>query len=590
MDFNAFGSTSGKSSMRRKQSNSLLQAFGKSSSSASSSRQSAIPLPSSSSTASASTYRPESHGASSLPGSVQSTPLTAGTSTFNHDEIYSPSFGSGGGSGGGTGIGPGSENHHYSDTMSLNSRAPSSYTYNPHQHNAYGLGISSLPNQHAQQQPHHGGRSISANYALSMSNKDRIHSSKDKDRDKDKDGQERSIRRPEDVFRLVRERIMSWSYMGEWYQGDTHWLNTVRIPRSTLEQCIGPKQLETRARNFYILGISLSALFDIPSSNEFLKALIKLLDEWEGFSDSSGGKGVKNLFRGQRNNRKVTAGGTVMSDFASGMDTTESYLMNVNMPFTPDFYQTHSTLCSIIRDIYKKLLGMFLPSSSTSMPSTLSNSHSNSLLHPSTIIQSAPLEIPFGHMNVNVGPTPKSPAASIATATFSNQQHQAQVTSPISEGHSITGSQGYFVDALQLFIAGDLPSDRTLVGDGQKTTPQIVEMFGKADTKLKKQFSILLREGDTLARKVLDDELAMILNSLNPGSESMNFDLNAALIGSGNGWYNTASASNSNSNPYSKFVGSGTVGTSSGHGHGYGYGGLQGLIEEDRRERDFGTI
>ncbi|WVW79092.1 hypothetical protein I302_101056 [Kwoniella bestiolae CBS 10118] len=549
MDFNALGSISGKSSMRRK---SLLQAFGKSSSS-SSSRQSAIPLPPSSS----SSYHQGSAGPNSLPGSANSTPLTSTTSTFNHDELYSPS-----------------PEYHPSDTMSLASRTTASHA----PPSAYGLGISNpITHGHSAHGHGHGAhpRSTSANYSI---------------KEKQSGDKERTIRRPEDVFRLVRERIISWSYLGEWYTGDTHWLNTVRIPRSTLEHSIGPKQLENRARNFYILGISLSSLFDIPSSNEFLKALLKLLDEWETFSDSGGGKGVKNLFRGQRNNRKVTAGGTVMSDFATGMDSTESYLLNVNMPFIPDFYQTHSTICSIIRDIYKKLLGMFLPSppsaslSSNAIP-TFNNS---SLLHQSTIIQSAPLDTPFGMGNL--GPTPKSPAASIITATFAN--HQSQVTSPTSEGGH--GHGGYFGgtaqpqsqgqsfsspvpqgDALQLFIAGDLPSDRTLVGDGQKLTPQIVEMFGKVDTKLKKQFSLLLREGDTLARKVLDDELSIILQSLNPGSQSLNFDYKAAVVGSGNGWIN--SSSNTASNGYMQ----GTVS---------GYGGLQGLIGDDKRERDFGTI
>ncbi|KAK6904542.1 hypothetical protein I203_105357 [Kwoniella mangroviensis CBS 8507] len=553
MDFNALGSISGKSSMRRK---SLLQAFGKSSSSSSSSRQSAIPLPSSS------TYTSGGGGGGgggSLPGSAQSTPLTSTTSTFNHDEIYSPSFS------------PEYQNHpHYhADTISLASRTTASHTHGPGP-GTYGLG-GGYPHGHG----HGGGRSTSANYSI-------------KEKNTNNEKGERNIKRPEDVFRLVRERIIGWSYLGEWYQGDTHWLNTVRIPRSTLESSIGPKQLESRARNFHILGISLSSLFDIPSSNEFLKALLKLLDEWETFSDSGGGKGVKNLFRGQRNNRKVTAGGTVMSDFASGMDSAETYLLNVNMPFIPDFYQTHSTLCSIIRDIYKKLLGMFLPSppSGNFIPPPFTNS---SLLHPSTIIQSAPLEIPFGMGNL--GPTPKSPAASIITATFANQQ--SQVTSPTSEGgHGHVTS--YFGgtaqphtqqftspppqgDALQLFIAGELPSDRTLVGDGQKLTPQIVDMFSKVDTKLKKQFSSLLREGDTLARKVLDDELQIIMQSLNPGSKSFKFDLNAAVIGSGNGWINSASNPSHNNSGYMQ----GTIS---------GYGGLQGLIEEDRKERDFGTI
>lgn len=27
------------------------------------------------------------------------------------------------------------------------------------------------------------------------------------------------IRRPDDVFRVVKERLFSWSYMMQWYQG-----------------------------------------------------------------------------------------------------------------------------------------------------------------------------------------------------------------------------------------------------------------------------------------------------------------------------------------------------------------------------------
>lgn len=50
---------------------------------------------------------------------------------------------------------------------------------------------------------------------------------------------------------------------------------------------LGYKHLETRARNYYALGISLSALFDIPASGDFLRALIKLLEEWESFCEGS---------------------------------------------------------------------------------------------------------------------------------------------------------------------------------------------------------------------------------------------------------------------------------------------------------------
>ncbi|WVQ93379.1 hypothetical protein IAU59_000448 [Kwoniella sp. CBS 9459] len=579
MDFNALSSMSGKSSMRRK---SLLQAFGKPSSS---SRQSAIPLPS-----------------NSAPNSTQTTPLTATTSTFAQDELYSPS-------------------PEY-DTMSLSSRTASIGTFghsyphpvshsnqhpygpNPSQSQSQGYAPSySHPHTHTHGQyygiglggpagsgssshghGHGGGRSLSANYSI---------------KEKGKDNGALVLRRPEDVFRLVRERMLSWSYMMEWYQGDTHWLNTVRIPRQTVESVIGPKSLESRARNYYILGISLSALFDIPSSGEFLKALLRLLDDWESWAEGSGGKGVKNLFRGQRNARKVTAGGSIMFDFAAGMDGAESYLLNVNLPFTPDFYQTHSSICSIIRDIYKKLLSMFLPPAQ-SASSSLPHSTSNSLHHPSTVIHSAPLDNAFASM-VGAGagsgpmPTPKSPAASIATASFASHQ----VTSPTSEpGHGYNpssfggtanpahaaassanfGSSGG--DALQAFIAGELPSDRTLVGDGQKLTPQVVELFLKVDGKLKKHFSTLLREGDTLARRVLDDELALLLQSLNPGAKAMNFDYHAATTNSGAGWSTTTTTTTAASN-YAN-MGAGTVSGVP--------GGLMGFMEGERRERDFGTI
>lgn len=79
----------------------------------------------------------------------------------------------------------------------------------------------------------------------------------------------------------------------DWSHRDAHWFNTVHIPRTDIEQILGYKHLETRARNYYALGISLSALFDIPASGDFLRALIKLLEEWESFCEgSTGAKGV----------------------------------------------------------------------------------------------------------------------------------------------------------------------------------------------------------------------------------------------------------------------------------------------------------
>jgi len=77
---------------------------------------------------------------------------------------------------------------------------------------------------------------------------------------------------------------------------DLHWFNTVKISRSAVETFIGPSKVDQRARSFFVLGISLSALFDITSSLDFMKALLKLLEEWESWSEGTGNKGVVSIF------------------------------------------------------------------------------------------------------------------------------------------------------------------------------------------------------------------------------------------------------------------------------------------------------
>jgi hypothetical protein len=73
---------------------------------------------------------------------------------------------------------------------------------------------------------------------------------------------------------------------------DMHWFNTVKIPRTTTESYLGPKALESRARNFFILGISLGLVFEQASAGDFLKAVNKVLDEWETMVEGGGSKVV----------------------------------------------------------------------------------------------------------------------------------------------------------------------------------------------------------------------------------------------------------------------------------------------------------
>ncbi|GFZ51454.1 hypothetical protein JCM24511_09218 [Saitozyma sp. JCM 24511] len=341
-------------------------------------------------------------------------------------------------------------------------------------------------------------------------------------------GSQRVIKRPEDVFRLVRDRLFGWSYLMQWYEGDIHWLQTVKIPRSTIEAALGAKQLESRARNFLVLGMSLAPLFDIANVHEFLRALARVLDEWESFAEGGGGK-VRS--------RKAGSG----SGEYFGADA-ESSLVYVHTPFHVDFFQVHSTACSIIRDIYKKVLRSILPLAPASRPLMTHNPELN-LLHPSTIIHSAPLDSAYPVPSERERNDPKSPSASSTSGSpwgGGGVVGGGRSTPDAAMGGVGLGEMGMAsasqTDALQALIAGELPADRTLVGDGQKLTPGVIDLLLKVDGKLKKHFSILLREGDALARRVLDDEISMVLSSLSPGSGPMRFDINVAMSGQGNGY------------------------------------------------------
>lgn len=64
-----------------------------------------------------------------------------------------------------------------------------------------------------------------------------------------------------------------------------------------------------------------------------------------------------------------------------------------------------------------------------------------------------------------------------------------------------------------------------------------------------KQFNLLVKEGDHFARKMLDEEIAVLLSSL--GSQTpMQFDYEAALSGAGNGWQPSPHRSMSNRQQY----------------------------------------
>jgi hypothetical protein len=114
------------------------------------------------------------------------------------------------------------------------------------------------------------------------------------------------------------------------------------------------------------------------------------------------------------------------------------------------------------------------------------------LLHPSTIIQSAPLDSAYPVPSERERSDPKSPSVSSITGSpwggggvvggGRSTPDAAMGAAALGEMGTASGGQ---TDALQALIAGELPADRTLVGDGQKLTPGVIDLLLKVDGKLK---------------------------------------------------------------------------------------------------------
>ncbi len=158
------------------------------------------------------------------------------------------------------------------------------------------------------------------------------------------------------------------------------------------------------------------------------------------------------------------------------------YELTSAQPFSPDFFQVHSSTCSIIRDIYKKILGMVLPPRSQPPPKP----DPNSLFHPSTFIHSSTHDSPF---STSATQNPKSPSgissyySMVPNSSGSASAGADPTFDPI--GLSPQATSWVQQDASQPLVAGELSPDRMLVGDGQRLTPQVVDLFLKVDAKFK---------------------------------------------------------------------------------------------------------
>ncbi|KAM0792328.1 hypothetical protein ACM66B_005011 [Microbotryomycetes sp. NB124-2] len=169
----------------------------------------------------------------------------------------------------------------------------------------------------------------------------------------------------ENVRTTVEKRIQMIDYLKRAHSGRVFWFNTVHLDESDLAKLFEPSRVRSRTTRYFVLGMSLSALLDIPSAQDYFRALSALVQEFESVPDDRfDRRNQRGLFRVASRARKSTSGG---SDFA-GSDGDASYLVAPNIPFELDYIQVFVTLCDMLSETYRKISAHLGPARSPSFP------------------------------------------------------------------------------------------------------------------------------------------------------------------------------------------------------------------------------
>ncbi|KAG8992889.1 hypothetical protein FRB90_000877 [Tulasnella sp. 427] len=293
---------------------------------------------------------------------------------------------------------------------------------------------------------------------------------------------------------LIRKRLMALRALKEIHSGQAFWMQTILLTRADLERAFGVQMKKQRTIRYAILGMSLSSLLDISQPHDYLLSLLRLLQEFETVPEENALKPkMRNLFRGSKLPKK-TAGG----DYGAYVDVDASYLVAPNIPFALDHFQVAFSLFDVLAEIYKKVSDILGPSSIVSPSHGAQTAFG--LSPPSAIPPNGPngIQSPTSEQSV---PNYFSISASISTADRMSPMPAIGV-SGFMPAIAIAGGGG-----------GGL-SSTNLPGHPASPPPtwsvQYGDMFAKADQKIMRIISFILKKVDETARNRMREELAQL--------------------------------------------------------------------------------
>ncbi|ORY59436.1 hypothetical protein BCR35DRAFT_309309 [Leucosporidium creatinivorum] len=183
----------------------------------------------------------------------------------------------------------------------------------------------------------------------------------------------------ENLRKSMEKRLQALEYLKRPHSSGQFWFNTIMIGPEEINKIFEPARMRSRTTRYAVLGMSLSALLDIPAAHDFLRGLLSLVQEFESVPDDKfDRKNQRGLFRVASRARKSNTGGV---DFSMGLPESgdASYLITPNVPFELDYIQVFLTTCDMLIETYRKILTHLGPStSSASSPSSFPQPPSSS--------------------------------------------------------------------------------------------------------------------------------------------------------------------------------------------------------------------
>lgn len=305
---------------------------------------------------------------------------------------------------------------------------------------------------------------------------------------------------------------MALRALKEIHSGQAFWMQTVLLTRADLERAFGVQLKKQRTIRYAILGMSLSSLLDISQPQDYLASLLRLLQEFEAVPEDNALKPkMRNLFRGSKLPKK-TAGG----DYGTYVDADASYLVSPNIPFALDYFQVAFSLFDVLAEIYKKVSDILGPSS---------------IMSPSHGAQAAfglspPTSMPPSQPNSITSPMSEQSVANYFALHASGATPDRASPMP---GVGAIGVSG-FMPAIA--IAGGSGPQSNMSGHPASPPPTwsvtYADMFTKADQKIMRIISFILKKVDETARSRIRDELAqlnpLLQNLSSPGALGYDFE------------------------------------------------------------------